>query len=1002
MHHRIGLIGKAIGTLVTAALTSAAALAAPVASGQPAALPYNTVATAQQVLAESPLPYHARAEFFAISPALRDLPAELPDPPRRDKFQNFVERWERENKDQINPLVPGAGAAGLAAFVDPLLAFNSAQAPLLMPSPEFTFEGVNAADRQSVFGNLVMPPDTQGDVGPNHYISMVNGPVGIFNKATGTLATPLFRLSSLFVSLPADNVCRTTDNGDPVVMYDSLADRWILSQFGFVSNAAPPWFECIAISQTADPTGAWYTYAFRTPDIGTFPDYPKLGVWTDAYYMTDHQNGFLPPPGAAGGGTGFFAFNRDKMLAGDPSADFIYFNRPTPGEGGILPSDIDGISPPPVGTSQMLFRYTADEFGGGFTDAILPYEFVPNFANPGASTLTVLAPIPVAAFDARQPSGRADIEQPAPALATQNLDSLNDRAMFQTSYHNLGTQAAPVNSYTITWGVNVSGAGAGTLVATTFTSGLRWTELRRTGAVLSVRDQGTQAAGDVNGATGTNLFMPHIAQDRDGNIALGYSVSGINAFPSIAWAGRTGAATASTLNEGEAVMFAGSGVQQQTNSRWGDYSSMSVDPSDSCTFYYHQEYRSAANNANAFSWNTRVGRFKFPTCTPAPKGNLNVTVTTCSNGLPVNGALVSASGGYARSTNAAGQAGFITAPGNYTVSAFKPNSTSTSAVVSVTDGNTTNTSVCLTGVPNINAQNATLTAESFAPGNGVADPGEVVSVDFCVLNNGLADTINLVGTLAATGSVTSPGGPQNFGVVQAGGAAVCRPFTFTVDPALICGNGITPSIAFVDGATSFGTGNYGLGTGIVTGSNTQTVSYTGPAVAVPDNVPAGVNLALPVSGIGGNIIDLDFRFDAAPGGTCNATVGNPDAAMDHTFIGDLAFRLSPPGGPATTVMSGRGGTRENICTTLLDDDGGFPSLSTVTSTAGQFLSGNFSPDNPLSAFDGRTPNGTWNLNVADVGAADVGSMRRFSLIITNEISSCDSGVNPVLFADGFE
>ncbi|MBL0202416.1 MAG: M36 family metallopeptidase [Chitinophagaceae bacterium] len=170
----------------------------------------------------------------------------------------------------------------------------------------------------------------------------------------------------------------------------------------------------------------------------------------------------------------------------------------------------------------------------------------------------------------------------------------------------------------------------------------------------------------------------------------------------------------------------------------------------------------------------------------------------------------------------------------------------------------------------------------------------------------------------------------------------------------------------------------------------STYSYTGPAVAVPDNTPAGVDIPLTVSGAG-TITDLDFRFDAAPASTCDATVGNTNAAMDHTFIGDLVFTLTSPLGTTVTIVNRRGGTRENICTTLLDDDGAFPALSTVTSSSGQTLSGNFAPDNPLSAFDGQNANGVWTLNVSDNASVDIGSMRRFSLII----SSATPTVNPV-------
>lgn len=973
------------------------------AAAQPDAPPYNTISTPQSVLRSSPLPYSDTAAAFAVTMAVRDLAAVPPDGPRRDKFNNYVELWERENRDQVNAIVAGAGAGGTSTpFVDPLLAFNSALAPLAMPAPDFTFEGVNGADRLAVFGNQVSPPDTQGDVGPNHYVSMVNGPVGVYNKITGTLAAPLFRLSTLFASLPANNPCRTNDNGDPVVLYDELADRWIITQFAFASTSAPPWFECIAVSQTGDPTGAYYAYAFQTPDIGTFPDYPKMGVWADAYYMTDHQNGFLAPPGAAGGGTGFFAFDRAKMLAGDPTASFIYFNRPTPGEGGILPSDIDGINPPPAGTSQMLFRYTADEFGGSFIDGIQGYEYIPNFATPGASTLTVMTPIPVAAFDARQPSARADVEQPAPAIATQNLDSLNDRAMYQISYHNLGTQAAPINSYTMTWGVNVSGAAAGTLTPATFTSGIRWTELRRSAAnVVTVRDQGTHAAADTNGATGTNLFMPHIAQDHDGNIAVGFSSSGTTVFPSINWAGRTGAAPANALNEGEAVMMAGTGVQQSTGSRWGDYSSMSVDPSDSCTFYYHQEYRTAANNANVGAWNTRVGRFKFPTCQPAPKGTLTATVTDCATSQPVAGALVTATGGFTQPTTAAGVASFTAAPGTYSVSATRTNYVANTTSVTLNDGATVNANICLTGIPAVTAQNTSIVSESFTPANNALDPAELVTVNFCVLNTGAANTVNLTGTLAASGNVTAPSGAQNFGVVVAGGAAVCRPFTFTVDPALVCGANVTPSITFADGASNFGVRTYTLSSGAVTGNVTQTYSFTGPAIAIPDNNPTGITAPLTVSGTSGVVTDVDFRFDVGAG-ACTAAAGNVEAAVNHTYTGDLIFRVTSPNGTTIGVMSQAGGARDNICATLLDDDGGYPSLSTISSTTGQVISGNFAPSAPLSGFDGQSANGNWNLAVVDAGAADTGSLRRFSLIISTENRVCNVGSNPILFADGFE
>src|SRR5205085_4149015 len=163
---------------------------------------------------------------------------------------------------------------------------------------------------------------------------------------------------------------------------------------------------------------------------------------------------------------------------------------------------------------------------------------------------------------------------------------------------------------------------------------------------------------------------------------------------------------------------------------------------------------------------------------------------------------------------------------------------------------------------------------------------------------------------------------------------------------------------------------------------------TGPAVAIPDNVPAGVNINLPVSGVGA-VNDLNFQFDTA--GACDATVGNVNAAMDHTFIGDLTFKLTPPdGSPTVAFQARRGGTRENICLTNLNDEGGSPNISTLTSVTGSFESGNFTPETAgmLSLLDGENANGTWVLNVSDNAGVDTGSMRRFSLVFNSEGGGC--------------
>ena len=162
------------------------------------------------------------------------------------------------------------------------------------------------------------------------------------------------------------------------------------------------------------------------------------------------------------------------------------------------------------------------------------------------------------------------------------------------------------------------------------------------------------------------------------------------------------------------------------------------------------------------------------------------------------------------------------------------------------------------------------------------------------------------------------------------------------------------------------------------GPGTITASYTGPAVVIPDNLPVGVNIILPVSGVG-TIADVNFSLDSLAG--CNNTIGNTNASVTHTFLADLAFRLTSPGGTTVAILTNRGGAGDNYCTVGLNDEGGLPAASTILGTGG--VTGNFTPENPLSAFDGQNANGNWTLNVADTAGADTGTLNRFSLIFNS-------------------
>ena len=922
--------------------------------------------------------FHVAPHAFGVTPPVRDLPTF-----DTNAAAMAVETKPREanplNKKIIKPLIPGAGA-GFGDFVDPLV--NRAKpfnAPQAMPTTGLTFDGATSADNAAQGIGALSPPDVNGDVGLNHYVSSVNSVYKIFNK-NGTVAAGPFKTSALFGGLPATDPCRVRNDGDPIVVYDSLADRWHISQFAVPSVTTN--YQCVAISVTGDPTGAYYVWSYPYPG-NVFNDYPKVGVWSDAYHMTFNQ---FNNAGTSNLGMGILSQDRPRALAGDPTASVVYTNIAIidPGASGGLPADIDGLVAPPVGMAVVIAEMRANEFGDPL-DAIRFYRWVPNFIAPGSSSIAVLPDVALAAFDARAPGTLLANEQ----LGGANLDAIGDRLMHRFAYRNLGTQASPINSFVGNFTVNVSGVNPTT--AATYQTGIRWFEMRRTGDAFTVFDQGTHNLAPGDGAAGANNWMGSIAQDNRGNLGLGFSQSSTTQRANIMIAGRTNnTANSGILNEGETVFFAAAGSQTSTGGRWGDYSAMNVDPVDDCTFWYTQEYYPATT---ASSWSTRVGSFVFPSCNPAPKATIQGTITNCSGGTPIAQASVDATGGFNRLTGASGTWSMTVSPGTYTVSANKSAAGFTPASqsgVTVANGATAVVNLCLTGIPVIAATTATLVSESFLPANGAIDPGETVTVALGVQNNGAANTAGDVATLQASGGVSAPGAAQNYGVIVAGAAPASKNFTFTAAPALTCGDKITATVAHLDGASNLGNLAYTLPTGTVTAATT--ISYTGPPVNIPDNVAAGVNIVLPVSGVVGSISDVNFRLDSLAG--CDATALNANASVTHTFMGDLRFKLTSPAGTTVSLIANRGGSGNNFCTVLLDDAAAFPLAATIPVTGA--VAGSFAPESPLSAFAGQNANGNWTLNVADGASADIGTLNRFSLIIAGR--SCASPPPPPPFS----
>jgi hypothetical protein len=501
-----------------------------------------------------------------------------------------------------------------------------------MPGTDFNFEGLSNEDNQAVVGGMVAPPDTAGAVGPNHYVQWVNIVFAIWElDRSGDVATLVYGPAagnSLWQGF--GGICESNNNGDIIVLYDELANRWFMSQFALF---APDGFhQCIAVSQTDDPTGAWHRYDFLVSET-KLNDYPKFGVWPDGYYMAVNQ---FDGASFAWAGQGVWVFERDKILAGLPARQisFDLFDV-DPNIGGMLPADLDGVSPS-AGTPNYFLTFDDDLYGAP-EDRLQLWAFSTDWVIPANSTFTLESLLPTAAFDSQIcPAFRGQcIPQPDGAPV---LEDLADRLMYRLQYRNMGDHAAMVVNHS----VDVTGsAGDGR-------AGVRWYELRNAGAGWTIQQQGTFGPDD-----GLNRWMGSAAMDHSGNVAIGYSISSDSKYPSIRYTGRLADDPADTLPQGEVEMATGL-TSQVGASRWGDYSMLTLDPLDDCTFWFTTEYVPSGNSQNWSNWFTRIGSFKFPTCTSGPIGVLQGVVTDIDTGDPIAHARVNLGGGILSFTDDSG------------------------------------------------------------------------------------------------------------------------------------------------------------------------------------------------------------------------------------------------------------------------------------------------------------------------------------------------------------
>jgi hypothetical protein len=390
------------------------------------------------------------------------------------------------------------------------------------------------------------------------------------------------------------------------VVYDQLANRWLLTQFIASPATGESYGECVAVSTTSDATGSYYLYTFLlSPNV--FLDYPKFGVWPDGYYMSANE---FPDGSETSSGAAAIVFERSQMLTGGP-ARYVYFdesaNNPTGAQYiGQLPGDLDGTRLPPAGQPNLFAEVDdpstipTDTANGGFLMRL--WKFHVDWSNPSASTFG----------DAGQPSYQlavAPFVRPqctygdGPNCAPQKggpegLDVLGDRLMFRLAYRQFAGYGSLVLNHTV-----VADAR----------DGIRWYEVRvPSSGTPSIYQQGTYAPTD--GTTNPLWrWMGSVAMDKKGDLALGYSASGPNDFPSIRYTGRGATDPLGQLTQAEQTAFTGTGPQTEVEGRWGDYSDLTVDPADDCTFYYTQEYL-AEDLVLIGTWRTRIVSFRFPGC----------------------------------------------------------------------------------------------------------------------------------------------------------------------------------------------------------------------------------------------------------------------------------------------------------------------------------------------------------------------------------------------------
>lgn len=482
-------------------------------------------------------------------------------PPLSDMIRTYNEQHAHDVHvgHYVIPLLPGPATKKLPLAPDGIrggsfLPGNVATTDLL------NFDGLNDSNSDC----NCAPPDTNGAVGATQYVQWVNAAFAIYDKTTGALLSGPTAGNALWQGFSGR--CQSSNSGDPIAQYDKAAGRWVMQQPVFSS----PYKMCVAVSTTSDATGSYNRYEYDFSNV--FPDYPKLGIWPSsgntAYFLS--ARAFLN--GNNFQGSDACGMDRTNMLAGNAATmQCITISN----QDGVLPQDFDGTTLPPDGEDELFMNHTG-------TNKVNFWRMHVDFSNANNTTLTGPTSLTVPSF-----SQAASVPQ---KNTTTRLDALAGFTMYRLAYRNFGDHESLVTNHS----VGVAGRAA-----------VRWYEFRTPSSPTLFQ------SGNVKNKL-LHFWMGSIAMDKAGNMAAGFSTSSSNNFPSITYVGRAASDLAGKMQRHAGGNTTnGGGSQTGGLTRWGDYSAMSVDPTDDCTMYYTTEY---LKTSGSFNWSTKVNSFKFNNC----------------------------------------------------------------------------------------------------------------------------------------------------------------------------------------------------------------------------------------------------------------------------------------------------------------------------------------------------------------------------------------------------